>query len=53
MTIADEGTTVSVSNVPISGSLRGVYVSAPELTGISYTISITDKYGNTVFTRTI
>ncbi len=53
VTIVDETTTITTDSIPVNGKLRGIVISAPTITGTSYTITVKDKYGFTVFTRTI
>jgi hypothetical protein len=54
MTIADEGTTVTKTDIPVSGKLRGIVINPmPAITGTSLTITVKDKNGVTVFTKAI
>ena len=51
-TIADEGTSIVTSDVPVTGYLKGVAVTAGAMDASdTYTITIADKNGVTVFSR--
>ena len=52
LTIAKAGTSISATGVPVSGYLKGIAVTAGAMDGSdTYTVSITDKHGITVFSR--
>lgn len=53
VTVAQAGTTTTTSAIKLTGVLRGVGVAAPAISGITYTVTIKDKYNNTIFSRTI
>ena len=52
LTIVDESTAISATGVPVTGFLRGLAVTAGALdSSDTYTVTITDQNGVTVFTR--
>ncbi|GAP53562.1 hypothetical protein AHiyo6_01270 [Arthrobacter sp. Hiyo6] len=51
LTILNTTTNVVSSALPLNGLLRGISISAPALTGASYTVTIKDADGFTVYTK--
>lgn len=42
---------VATGSLNVNGTLKGLVLVAPDMTGATYTFAITDEHGATVFTR--
>jgi hypothetical protein len=51
LTILSGTTNIVSSALPLNGLLRGISVSAPTMTGASYTVTIKDADGFTVYNK--
>ena len=52
ITISQDSTDATASDVPVSGYLKGIAVTAGAMdSSDTYTVAITDKHGVTVFSR--
>lgn len=42
---------IATGTLDVNGTLKGLVIVAPDMTGATYTFEITDEHGATVFTR--